>query len=159
MIEWSLTPLIWTSVGASAALGAVGSYSGVGGRLLSAGVSKLPANAKGWIGEKVARAGIALTPGEKYIGTKIAAGSFGATGRAAKAVPDFIVKRGSTIGYVEAKFGKSSLSGAQRALRDQVGDDVFRVSRTSYDDVATFGNHLGAAAAGATGGAVTRSYK
>lgn len=121
-----------TAILTDAAFGAVGGAGG--GRALTAFTSNLSNTTKGLVGEGMARAGIFLR-GEKVIDRGVRAVEYGATGRAGRSVPDFIIqKTNGTTGYVEAKFGKSTLTGAQRALQQQEGD-AFRISRTSYDDV------------------------
>jgi RHS repeat-associated protein len=145
-----------TSVALSAALGAVGQYGG--SRALVAITKGLSNATKGSIGEAVARAGIALR-GEKIIATKEVARTVTElgelSGRAARAVPDFVVQDAKgAVKVVEAKFGTSNLSGAQRALQKSLGDDSFQISRTSYEEVGAVGGVAGAAASGAAGAAL-----
>jgi len=141
------------SVAVAGLLGAVG---GFGGSKALVTVTKGLSNAtKGTIGQVVARAGIAAR-GEKllYAGEKAGKvtelGSL--TGRASRAVPDFVVETSSgATKVVEAKFGTSTLTGAQRALQKAVGDDMFQISRTTYEEVG----NVGAVAGGAAGGALS----
>ncbi|PKL98883.1 MAG: hypothetical protein CVV17_09775, partial [Gammaproteobacteria bacterium HGW-Gammaproteobacteria-7] len=143
-----------TQVAVSGALGAVGQFGGATAtRSLVSGLSN---GAKGKLGEGVARAGIALR-GEKVIAAQTAAGKVpelgGVSGRAAKAVPDFVVQgKDGAVKVVEAKFGTSQLTGAQKALKAQVGD-AFTVARTTANDVANAGGAAGAVAGGVTGAA------
>ncbi|WP_434129721.1 RHS repeat domain-containing protein [Methylocaldum sp. GT1BB] len=127
------------------AVGAVG--GAIGGRVLPAAVSQLSNGAKGAIGEAVARANIFLN-GETVIASQRAAREVGTyTGRAGRAIPDFTVRMANgAIGFVEAKFGSSGLTGAQRALLNQAGPDLFRVVRTSYGDIGGFGAGIGGGA-------------
>jgi len=139
---------------ASGALGAVGQVGGAG--LARATVSRLSAGAKGKIGETAARLGIAAK-GEKVLAQQTRAGDVAelgdVTGRAAKSVPDFVVEgKDGAVKVVEAKFGTSGLTGAQRELKAQLGDS-FEVVRTTADDVAKVGGALGGGAGAATGAA------
>jgi hypothetical protein len=76
------------------------------------------------------------------------------TGRAANSKPDFVVRKADgSVGIVEAKFGTSQLTKAQRELRKQVGEDAFRISRTSYEDVRNAGGAAGSVAGSVVEGA------
>ena len=153
----ALTDISGKSLLVSAALGAVGNIGG--GKALTTLARGLSNQTKGKIGEAVARVGIAAR-GEKVIARGEKAGEVAElgklSGRAQNAKPDFVVQKadGST-GVVEAKFGNSQLTPAQAELRNQVGDDAFRVSRTSYDDVRNAGGATGSAAGGAAGNCVS----
>ncbi|MCM2311851.1 MAG: hypothetical protein NDI84_10645 [Steroidobacteraceae bacterium] len=144
------------SIALSAAFGAVGNVGG--GRALTTLARGLSSETKGKIGEAVARIGIA-TRGEIMIARGEKAGNVGElgrlSGRAQNAKPDFVVKRpGGSTSVVEAKFGNGQLTPAQRELRNQVGDDAFRTSRTSYDDVRHAGGAAGTIAGGVAGNCV-----
>jgi hypothetical protein len=106
----------------------------------------------------VAGVGIAAK-GENVIAAQTRAGKVAelgdVTGRAAKSVPDFVVQgKDGAVKAVEAKFGTSALSGAQKELKNQLGD-AFSVVRTTADDVANAGGIAGGVAGGATGAAIT----
>jgi len=141
-----------TQVLISGALGAVGQLGGsTAARTVVSGLSN---GAKGRLGEGVARAGIALR-GEKVIVSQTAAGKVAElgqlAGRAAKAVPDFVVRaRDGAVKVVEAKFNTAGLTGAQRALRSELGS-AFTVSRTTVGEVANAGGVAGAVAGGSAG--------
>jgi RHS repeat-associated protein len=142
-----------SSVLMSAALGAVGNIGG--GQALSAATRSLSSSAKGKIGEAVARIGIAAR-GEKVVARNQKAGQTGElgelSGRAQNARPDFVVEKSDgSVGVVEAKFGSSQLTPAQKELRKQIGEENFRVSRTSYDDVRNAGGAAGSVSGGAAG--------
>ncbi len=137
---------------------AVGGFSGGGIAVNS--VRGMSTAAKGKIGEVVTRAGIAAR-GEKVIASQRPAGKVGElgsiSGRGANAKPDFVVKdKSGNVKVVEAKFGSSNLTGAQRDLKKQMGD-AFTVSRTTYDDVANAGATAGAATGAATACVATTS--
>lgn len=90
---------------------------------------------KGDIGEGVARIGILLR-GEKVLGKQDAAIEFvtkfgNLSKKAGRAVPDYIVQKNGVTKVVEAKFGTSQLTPAQRALRKEIGSDRFYISRES----------------------------
>lgn len=111
---------------------------------------------KGTLGEAVARIGIAAR-GEKVIVPhgKVGEHIAGVSGRGAKAVPDFIVKdKNGAVKVVEATFRSAQLKGAQRDLKNQMGDP-FSVSRTTYKDVANAGGAAGAVAGGTAGNCVS----
>jgi hypothetical protein len=138
------------SVVVSAAMGSVGQFGGVSAAKTA--VCSLSNGAKGKIGEAVARVGIAAR-GEKLIAAQGKAGEHiaGLSGRGAKAVPDYIVKDASgNVKVVEAKFGSSQLTGAQKDLKSQMGH-AFTVSRTTYDNVGKVGGAAGAVTGGAAG--------
>lgn len=139
------------SVAVSAALGAVGDFAGA--RIVRVGLDGLSNAAKGKIGEAVARAGIAMR-GEQVVASQQAAGRVSelagrVSGRGARAVPDFVVRKANgAIGAVEAKFNTSGLTGAQRALKGQLGAD-FRISRTTSAEIAGPAGHVTGATAAA----------
>jgi RHS repeat-associated protein len=138
---------------ASAALGAVGDIGG--GRALTAISRSLGSQTKGKLGEAISRVGIAAR-GEKVIARDQKASEVAElgqlSGKAQNAKPDFVVQSSDgSIGVVEAKFGKGQLTPAQRELRNQMGNEAFRLSRTSYDDVRDAGGVVGAVTGGATG--------
>ncbi|MFN4161186.1 MAG: RHS repeat-associated core domain-containing protein [Stenotrophomonas sp.] len=143
-----------TQVLISGALGSVGQLGGsTAARTVVSGLSN---GAKGRLGEGVARVGIALR-GEKVLASQTAAGKVGELGqlgaRAAKAVPDFVVRgRDGAVKVVEAKFNTAGLTGAQRALRSEIGS-AFTVSRTTVGEVANAGGVAGAVAGGSAGAA------
>jgi uncharacterized protein RhaS with RHS repeats len=141
------------SVLASAALGALGNIGA--GQALSAVTRNLPNSTKGRIGEAIARIGIAAR-GEKVVARNQKASETGElgqlSGRAQNARPDFVVEKADgSIGAVEAKFGSSQLTPAQKELRNQMGDENFRVSRTTYSEVRAAGGAVGSVAGGAAG--------
>jgi hypothetical protein len=148
----ALTNVDVASIGASAALGAVGGF--VGGKAFSSAAQGIASiETKGKIGEVAARVGISLR-GERVIAVKERAGNLfeGLKGAAARAKPDFVVKDGrGVLKAVEAKFGNSPLSSGQKALQNAVGPEKFREARFGYDTI----DKAGAAAAGAATGAVT----
>ncbi|WP_196802112.1 RHS repeat domain-containing protein [Sphingomonas phyllosphaerae] len=133
------------SIATSAAFGAVGNVAGA--RLARIGVNSLSNASKGKLGEAVTRAGIALR-GERVIASQERAGKVAAlagrvSGRAARSVPDFVVRKpNGTVGIVEAKFGTSRLTGAQRALQGQMGSS-FQTSRTTAQEVSNAAGHAG----------------
>lgn len=149
-----------TQVLISGALGAVGQLGGsTGARTVVSGLSN---GAKGRLGEGVAGAGIALR-GEKVITSQTAAGKVPElgqlAGRAARAVPDFVVRaRDGAVKVVEAKFNTAGLTGAQRALRTELGP-AFTVSRTTIGEVANAGGVAGAVAGGSAGAAADEIRK
>lgn len=144
-----------TQVAISGALGAVGQVGGsAAARTVVSGLSN---GAKGKLGEGVARLGIALR-GEKVIAAGTKAGDVAElgsiTGRAAKSIPDFVVKtKEGAVKVVEAKFGTSRLTGAQTALKNQMGD-AFTVSRTTVNEVANAGGAASAVVGGVTGAVI-----
>jgi RHS repeat-associated protein len=148
----SFSDVNWTSVGVSAALGAVGNVGGASA--LTTTVKGFSNATKGTIGETVTRVGIALR-GETVVARGQVAGkvtSLGSlSGRAAKAVPDFVVQTGGgAIKVIESKFGSSQLTGAQKALKAVMGD-AFDVSRTTYSEVGRVGGGIGSVAGGIAG--------
>jgi uncharacterized protein RhaS with RHS repeats len=152
------TALSNVSVGQVLVSGALGAVGQIGGSTAAnAIVSGMSNGAKGALGEAVARVGIAVR-GETVIASQTAAGKVAelgsVTGRAAKAVPDYVVKTGDgAVKVVEAKFGTSGLTGAQQALKSQMGD-AFTVSRTTANEVANVAGNAGAVVGGSTGAAV-----
>jgi hypothetical protein len=145
----SVTNVSLGSVLLSGALGAVGQIGGA--TAARSAVSGLSNGAKGQIGETVARVGIAAR-GENVVAQQTRAGKVtelgNVTGRAAKSVPDFVVQgKDGAVKVVEAKFGTSGLTGAQKELKNQLGD-AFSVVRTTADDVANAGGVVGGVAGG-----------
>jgi hypothetical protein len=151
------------SVGQVLVSGALGSVGQIGGSAAARSiVSGMSNGAKGTLGEVAARVGIAAR-GEKVIASQTAAGKVAElgniTGRAAKAVPDFVTKAADgTVKFVEAKFGTSGLTGAQQALKGQMGA-AFTVSRTTANEVANVAGHAGAVAGGSTGAAIGQQIR
>ena len=151
------------SVGQVLVSGALGAAGQIGGSTAARSiVSGLSNGAKGTIGEVAARVGIAVR-GEKVIASQTAAGKVAElgniTGRAANAVPDFVVRTADgAVKVVEAKFGTAGLTGAQRALRNQMGE-AFTVSRTTASEVANVAGHAGAVAASSTGAAIGQQIR
>lgn len=158
----SFTDVNLASVGVAAAGGAVGVFGG--GRALTSVARGLSISAKGRIGERIARTDIALRR-ETVIATRTAARDIPELGnqlshlssRALRAKPDSVVRtRSFDTKIVEAKFGTSQLTGAQRALRNDVGgqDHIsFVTSRTWYDAIRRTGQALGGFTGGAAGSA------
>ncbi len=151
------------SVGQALASGALGALGQIGASAAARSVvSGLSNGAKGTLGEATARVGIAMR-GEKVIASQTAAGKVpelgNITGRAAKAIPDFVVKSADgSVKVVEAKFGTSGLTGAQRALKNTMGE-AFTVSRTTADEVANAAGRVGAVAGGSTGATIGQHRK
>lgn len=141
-----------SSVAIATAAGTGGNY--FGGRIASSFIARASNKAKGSLGEAVARAGIFLR-GEAVLAKRkvalevTALGSL--VGRAAKSVPDFVTgTRAGVVRVIEAKFGTSSLTRAQRALRDTPGIN-FTTARTSYGQVQSFGRSSGSIIGGGVG--------
>lgn len=157
----ALTDVDGRSLIASAAMGAIGGP--VSGQLLKAGARGLSAVTKGRIGEGLTRVGMAVR-GERVIATnrtaRRAPGIHSLSRQAGNSRPDYttLTRRG-TIRFVESKFGNSRrLSSGQAALQREVGDGAFRVSGTSYSQVAAAGAVAGGAVGGASGNcAVSRN--
>jgi hypothetical protein len=139
------------SVAASAVMGLAGGLGGA--KALTSQVKSMSNATKGKIGEHVARAGIAMR-GEKIVEqaeqAKKVPGLGQVTGRGANSRPDFVVQdKSGNMKVVEAKFGSSNLTPAQKDLQNQLGSEGFRVSRTTYAEVGAVGGSVGSAAAGA----------
>ena len=148
---------------------AVGSLTGgVGGALAkqraSKAISGLSNQAKGKLGETIVRGKLALK-GQKVIAKQTpaseVAGLDHVTGRGANSVVDFAVrgKDGATK-VIDAKFtttGRVSNTGAQKHLKDQIGDN-FSNAVVHADDVATAAERAGAVVGGTAGGAASTAH-
>jgi len=109
--------------------------AGIGSKVLPAAAKLLPNSVKGKIGETVS-IGYNLLKGSKLVGTQVRI-----PGLSTIADSEWLTPGGVTQ-FVESKFGKGTLTAAQRRAQAALGE-AYNVERWGYDWVGRMGSTLG----------------
>jgi RHS repeat-associated protein len=134
----------WWQAGASGILGALtgGGGGAIGGAGLKSALAGLSNKTKGKLGEALTR----MSNPRTWLNS----GRGVSAGPGLKTVTDFTYVKNGFLHVIESKFGKSTLTSAQRAAQKALGSN-YHVSRWSYGFFENAGGGLGGTAAAGIG--------